>query len=167
MVPHSDSPDSGMATPLETRMADISDKTVTRREALARGRVRMMPETLAAVVNGQVPKGDVLTIARIAGIQGAKRCPDLIPLCHPLLLTGVEIELTPVDDGISVEATVRCEGRTGVEMEALCAVSAAALTIYDMCKPIDKAIVIDEIMLISKRGGKSGDFSREQGAMHA
>lgn len=149
-------------SPLETQMVDISDKPVTRREALARGIVHMQAGTLEMIMNGALPKGDVLTIAQMAGIQGAKRCPDLIPLCHPLLLSGVDVSLTPKPDHklIEIQALVRCNGQTGVEMEALCAVSAAALTLYDMCKGIDKDMVIGDICLLEKRGGKSGDYQR-------
>ncbi|MGV3524953.1 MAG: cyclic pyranopterin monophosphate synthase MoaC [Candidatus Sericytochromatia bacterium] len=141
-------------------MADITDKPVTHRVASARGEVRMRPETLDAILDGQTPKGDVLTIAQLAGIQGAKRCPDLIPLCHPLLLSGVEVHLYPdrAHSRVVIQATVKNQGQTGVEMEALCAVSAAALTLYDMCKGIDREMVIADIGVLRKSGGQSGDF---------
>jgi cyclic pyranopterin phosphate synthase len=146
-------------------MVDVSAKDVTTRTAVARGEVRMAPATLAAIRDGSVPKGDVLAAARIAGILGAKRTPDLIPLCHPLLLSKVAVEFT-VDEAqsrIVIEATVRCSGRTGVEMEALTAVSVAALTIYDMAKALEKTMVIGEIRLVEKHGGKSGDWKAETG----
>lgn len=167
----------GIATPLnsplETRMVDISDKPVTRREALAQAEVQMQPATLTMILDGKIPKGDVLTIAKMAGIQGAKRCPDLIPLCHPLLLSGVDVELEPDTSTSSIRLTarVRCTGQTGVEMEALCAVSAAALTLYDMCKGIDKTMTITAMRLLEKHGGKSGSFTYpdlpERPASHA
>lgn len=148
--------------PLETHMIDVSDKPITRREAVARALVRMQPETLKAILAGQVPKGDVLTIAQMAGIQGAKRCPDLIPLCHPLLLTGVQVVLDAdiVRHQVEIRATVSCTGQTGVEMEALCAASAAALTLYDMCKGLDQGMTIAELCLLEKRGGRSGEYQR-------
>ena len=144
-------------------MVDVSAKAETVREATARGRVSMRPETLALIVEGRVPKGDVLAVARVAGIMAAKRTPDLIPLCHPLQLSGVEVALTPdhASPGIDIEATVRTTGRTGVEMEALTAVSAAALTVYDMCKAAERTMRIEAIRLIAKSGGKSGDFRAE------
>jgi cyclic pyranopterin phosphate synthase len=123
----------------------------------------MQPETLALIVSGAAPKGDVLAVARVAGIMAAKRAPDLIPLCHPLLLTHVSVELTADvhASAIQIEATVRTTGKTGVEMEALTAVSAAALTIYDMCKAVDRGMRIDDIRLAQKRGGKSGEIILE------
>lgn len=153
--------ESGGAT-----MVDVGDKSVTTRTALARGEVRMLPSTLAAIRAGNAPKGDVLGTARIAGILAAKRTHDLIPLCHPLLLTkvAVDFELVDAEDALSrvvITALVRCSGQTGVEMEALTAVSVAALTIYDMAKALEKSMVIGEICLLEKTGGKSGDFSRE------
>src|SRR5690349_15361903 len=125
-------------------MVDVGEKDITRREAVARGRVLMQPATLQLIVAGGLPKGDVLAVARVAGIMAAKRAPDLVPLCHPLLLTHVAVELQPGDDGASilVEATVRTAGKTGVEIEALTAVSVAALTIYDMCKAVDRGMRI-------------------------
>jgi len=145
------------------RMVDVSAKADTSREATARGRVSMLASTLALIVEGRMPKGDVLAVARVAGIMAAKRTPDLIPLCHPLQLTGVEVILTPDDasPGIEIEATVRTTGKTGVEMEALTAVSAAALTVYDMCKAVERSMRIEDIRLVAKSGGKSGDFRAE------
>ena len=145
-------------------MVDVSAKDATVRSAVARGEVRMAPATLAAIRDGAVPKGDLLAAARIAGILAAKRTPDLIPLCHPLLLSKVAVEFT-VDEAQSrvvIEATVRCTGQTGVEMEALTAVSVAALTIYDMAKALEKTMVIGDICLVEKHGGKSGDYISEQ-----
>jgi cyclic pyranopterin phosphate synthase len=146
-------------------MVDVGEKAVTTRTAVARGEVRMAAATLAAIRSGAVPKGDVLAAARIAGIQAAKRTAELIPLCHPLLLTKVAVEFA-VDDEASrvvITATVRCSGQTGVEMEALTAVSVAALTIYDMAKALEKGMVIADICLLEKQGGKSGDYLREEG----
>ena len=145
------------------RMVDVTAKDVTMREATARGRVVLRPETLALIVEGRVPKGDVLAVARVAGIMAAKRTPDLIPLCHPLPLSGVELELTPdhATSSIEISATVRTTGRTGVEMEALTAVSVAALTVYDMCKAAERTIRIEAIRLVAKSGGKSGDFTAD------
>ncbi|HJZ48087.1 MAG TPA: cyclic pyranopterin monophosphate synthase MoaC [Roseiflexaceae bacterium] len=145
-------------------MVDIGEKSVTRREAVARGMVLMRPETLRQIVAGGVPKGDVLAVARVAGIMAAKRAPDLIPLCHPLLLTHVALDLQPAPDGagVLIEATVRTTGQTGVEMEALTAVSGAALTIYDMCKAVDRGMRISDIRLAQKRGGRSGETVLEE-----
>jgi cyclic pyranopterin monophosphate synthase len=145
-------------------MVDVGEKDSTRREAVARGAVLMRPETLALIVSGGLPKGDVLAVARIAGIMAAKRAPDLIPLCHPLLLTHVAVELQPAVDGagVLIEATVRTTGKTGVEIEALTAVSAAALTIYDMCKAVDRGMRISDIRLAQKRGGRSGEIVLEE-----
>ncbi len=144
-------------------MVDVGDKAVTSREAVARGHVRMRPATLAAIRDGDVPKGDVLATARIAGIMAAKRTPEIIPLCHSLLLTkvAVEFEIDEVESRVVITSTVRCKGQTGVEMEALTAVSAAALTIYDMAKALEKTMVIGEVRLVEKRGGKSGDYINE------
>ena len=150
------------------RMVDISDKDETRREAVARGVITMRPKTLRMIQEGSVPKGDVLAAARLAGVMAAKRVPDLLPLCHPLLLTSAEIDLTPLEGSgrLNIESRVKIMGRTGVEMEALTAVAVAALTVYDMCKALDKAMVIGSIRLVSKRGGKSGTYRRpgENGA---
>lgn len=144
-------------------MVDVDAKDATRREATARGFIRMRPETLSAIQQGQVAKGDVLAIAQVAGVMGAKRTADVIPLCHPLLLTGVEMRLDPDPDlpGVRIEATVRVTGKTGVEMEALTAVSVAALTVYDMCKALDRGMTIGEIRLVAKSGGRSGDYRAE------
>lgn len=150
------------------RMVDISDKGETKREAVARGVIIMQPETLRMIQQGSLPKGDVLAAARLAGVMAAKRVPDLIPLCHPLLLTSAEIEFTPVARAgrLDIESRVRVTGRTGAEMEALTAVAVAALTVYDMCKAVDKAMVIGSIRLVVKTGGKSGTYRRsgENGA---
>ena len=143
-------------------MVDVGDKTVTTRTALAQGEVQMQPATLAAIREGAVPKGDVLAAARIAGIMAAKRTPDLIPLCHTLLLSKVAIdfEIDEPNNRVIITATVRCNGQTGVEMEALTAVSVAALTIYDMAKALEKTMTITNLRLLEKRGGKSGDWQR-------
>ena len=145
-------------------MVDVGDKEVTRREAIAQGKIRMSPAALRSIEEGTVAKGDVLGIARIAGIQAAKRTADWIPLCHPLPLEAIELELRPDSalPGVEIEASVRVTSKTGVEMEALVAVSAAALTVYDMCKSIDRAMVIDEIRLLRKSGGKSGLFVADE-----
>jgi len=140
----------------------VADKAVTSREAVAQGEVRMLPATLQIISDGEMPKGDVLATARIAGIMAAKRTPELIPLCHTLLLSKVAIafKLDSVESRVLITATVRCKGTTGVEMEALTAVSTAALTIYDMAKAVEKTMTIGNIRLLEKRGGKSGDWSR-------
>ncbi len=144
-----------------SRMVDVSTKAVTYRSATASGRVRVLPATLQAVLDRRTSKGDVLEVARLAGIMAAKRTGELIPLCHPLGLDSVEISLVPVPpDAIVIEATARVHGRTGVEMEALTAVSISALTIYDMCKAIDRSIAITDIQLDEKVGGKSGVYRR-------
>ncbi len=146
------------------RMVDVSAKAVTAREATARGRIVMRLETLAQIVEGTNPKGDVLAVARIAGIMAAKRTHELIPLCHPLPISGIEVRLTPQPAGdnaevaILVEATVRTTAQTGVEMEALTAVSVAALTVYDMCKAVERGMTIEGIRLVAKSGGVSGDY---------
>ncbi len=143
-------------------MVDVGEKAATQRTATAEGRVRMQAATLERIAAGGIKKGDVLTIAQIAGIMGAKRTPDLIPLCHPLALTSVKVTLEPEPDAappaIKITATCKLEGRTGVEMEALTAVSVAALTVYDMCKAIDRGMVIEGVRLIHKAGGRSGDY---------
>lgn len=141
-------------------MVDTSDKATTTRHAVASARVLMAPETVAAVQSHRTPKGDPLEAARLAGIMGAKRTAELIPLCHPLPLTHVDVQATIQDYGIYLEANVSTNAQTGVEMEALTAVSVAALTIYDMCKALDKRIVISDVRLERKTGGKSGDFIR-------
>ena len=139
-------------------MVDVSDKDISERIAVAGGSVIMQPETLALIRDGGVKKGDVLSVARLAGIMGAKKTPDLIPLCHPLALTSVSLELTLDETRSAVDITARCKlkGRTGVEMEALTAVSVAALTVYDMCKAVDRGMQISDIRLLRKEGGKSG-----------
>ncbi len=144
------------------RMVDVSGKRTTRREAVARGRVLMQPETARAIEEQTIAKGDVLAVAKIAGVMAAKRTSDLIPLCHPLEITAVDVSFrTDARRGeIEIEASVRTLGRTGVEMEALTAVSAAALTIYDMCKAADRGMTLSDIRLVLKRGGKSGTFRR-------
>lgn len=142
-------------------MVDVSAKAVTSREAVAEGRISMSAEALAAVCEGAVKKGDVLATARIAGILAAKKTSDLIPLCHPLPITKVALDLMIEDQGVRAVATVRTAGQTGVEMEALTAVSVALLTIYDMAKAIDKAMTIHDIRLLTKTGGKSGDWHRD------
>jgi cyclic pyranopterin phosphate synthase len=142
------------------KMVDVSAKADTRREATARGRIVMRRETLALIAQGGLPKGDVLAVAQIAGLMAAKHTHDLIPMCHPLMLTGIDVTLTPNDDRscVDIEATVRTTGKTGVEMEALTAVSVAALTVYDMCKAVDRAMRIEQVRLIRKAGGKSGEI---------
>lgn len=147
----------------EAVMVDVSDKDVTPRTAIARGRVLMAPETLAMIREGGHKKGDVLGVARIAGVMGAKRCSDLIPLCHPLPIAKVSIDFETTDQpaAVEIEATVKVTGKTGVEMEALTAVSVAALTIYDMCKAVDKAMRIDAVRVSYKEGGRSGVFEAE------
>lgn len=141
-------------------MVDVGAKPETERTGIASGVITMEPDTVAAIRAGTIGKGDVLGVARLAGIQAAKRTADWIPLCHPLRLTGVELELRVEDRGVVITATVRAFDRSGVEMEALVAVSAAALTIYDMCKAIDRGMVIGEVRLDEKRGGKSGTWKR-------
>jgi len=143
------------------RMVDTSEKPVTSRRAVASARVSMSPSTVAAIQNHSTPKGDPLETARLAGIVAAKRTAELIPLCHPLPLTHVEVRAELQDSGVYLEAEVTTRAQTGVEMEALTAVSVAALTVYDMCKALDKAITITDIRLESKTGGKSGDYQRE------
>lgn len=145
----------------DAHMVDVSDKQATDRTAVAEGAVRMAPETLAIITEGRAKKGDVLAVARLAGIMGAKRTSDLIPLCHPLAITKVAVDLVPDTDlpGVRITATVRTTGQTGVEMEALTAVSVAGLTLYDMVKAVEKTMVIENIRLLSKDGGKSGRFT--------
>lgn len=142
-------------------MVDIGNKTATKRTARARGFIALSADTLAAIAEGRTKKGDVLSVAELAGIMGAKKTSDLIPLCHPLSLSRVKLALTPRADGIAVEAIVGCDGKTGVEMEALTAVSVACLTVYDMVKAMEKNARIGPIELIEKTGGKSGDFTRD------
>jgi cyclic pyranopterin phosphate synthase len=141
------------------RMVDVSAKADTEREAVAEGYVVMLPATLALIQQGGIPKGDVLAVARVAGIMAAKRTSELIPMCHPISITGVTVDLAPADEGrLRIVATVKTTGKTGVEMEALTAVSVAALTVYDMCKAVDRAMRVEGVRLLEKRGGKSGDF---------
>src|SRR5882724_8378986 len=144
------------------RMVDVSAKRVTVREAVARGEVAMQPRTLARIAAGTLPKGDVLAVARLAGIMAAKRTADLVPLCHPLPLAHVDVELVPDARGarVTIESRVRVAARTGVEMEALTAVAVAGLTLYDMCKAIDRGMTIGAIRLVRKSGGRSGTFAR-------
>ncbi|WP_028464753.1 cyclic pyranopterin monophosphate synthase MoaC [Nisaea denitrificans] len=141
-------------------MVDVGDKEITERTATAAGTVTMDPATMKLIVDGGVKKGDVLSVARLAGIMGAKKTPDLIPLCHPLALTSVKVELSCDTDrnAVDISATCKLKGRTGVEMEALTAVSIAALTVYDMCKAVDRGMKLENIRLIHKAGGKSGDW---------
>lgn len=139
-------------------MVDVGDKAVTRREATATGRVLMSADAVAAIRDGAIKKGDVIAVARIAGIMAAKRTSDLVPLCHPLPITRVSLDLHVADDGVTASATVRTDGRTGVEMEALTAVSVALLTVYDMAKAIDKTMVLQDIRVVAKSGGRSGDW---------
>jgi cyclic pyranopterin phosphate synthase len=143
------------------RMVDVSAKDVTLREATARGRIVMSPDTLAMIAEGRARKGDVLAAARIAGVMAAKKTHELIPMCHPLAISGVSVEFThdQAASAVEVSATVKVEGKTGVEMEALTAVSVACLTIYDMCKSADRAMRIGDIRLVEKSGGKSGHYS--------
>jgi cyclic pyranopterin monophosphate synthase len=146
------------------RMVDVSDKAVTSRIAVARGTIHMRAETLALILEDKIEKGDVFSVARVAGIMAAKKTSELVPMCHPLSITSVEIELTPDKNPprVDIEAQVRVSGKTGVEMEALTAVSVAGLTIYDMCKAVDREMTIGEIRLVKKSGGKSGTFIRKE-----
>ncbi|HET8730188.1 MAG TPA: cyclic pyranopterin monophosphate synthase MoaC [Moraxellaceae bacterium] len=158
-----DSPQPTALTHLDeqgaARMVDVGAKAITGRTAVAEARVRMRPDTLALIQAGGMPKGDVFAVARIAGIQAAKKTADLIPLCHPLMLSAVKVELVAeLPDAVRITATCRLSGQTGVEMEALTAASVAALTLYDMCKAVDKGMVIEQVRLLEKTGGKSGDF---------
>ncbi len=147
-------------------MVDVSDKDVTERSATARGAVIMAPETMTLIKENGIKKGDVLAVARLAGIMGAKKTPELIPLCHPLALNAIEVELSldPDRNAVDISATCRVAGRTGVEMEALTAVAVAALTIYDMCKAVDRAMRLTEIRLVEKSGGRSGTYRAEGNA---
>ena len=143
------------------RMVDVSDKAETARVAVAQGKIAMKPETLERIRSGLIAKGDVLAVAQVAGIMAAKQTAQLIPMCHPLAITGAKLKFKLVEPGeVEIEASVKVYGKTGVEMEALTAVSVAALTIYDMCKAIDKTMTIGEIYLVEKSGGKSGHFVR-------
>lgn len=151
----------------QAHMVDVGQKEITVREAVARGEIRMQPDTLDLILEGRAKKGDVLGVARIAAIMGAKKTPDLIPLAHPLPLTSVKVEFFPDEENslIEIEATVKVSARTGVEMEALIAVATAGLTIYDMCKAVDRGMVISEIRLMEKSGGRSGHFKRSADEM--
>jgi len=148
------------------KMVDVGEKPQSRRTATAAARVLVNAQTFALIRSGGMKKGDVLTVAQIAGVMGAKRTPDLIPMCHPILMDGIDLQLSLNEARCSVEiaATVSCDGRTGVEMEALTAVSTAALTVYDMCKAVQKDMVITDIRLVSKTGGVHGDYRREEEA---
>ncbi len=150
----------------EARMVDVGAKAETEREAVAAGRVRMQPETLRLLREGNLPKGDVLSTARVAGIMAAKRTSELIPMCHTLLLTKVAVNFTfdEAASTVEIQATVKCKGQTGVEMEALTAVSVAALTIYDMAKAVERGMVIDGVRLLEKRGGKTGHWQAAEGS---
>jgi cyclic pyranopterin phosphate synthase len=143
-------------------MVDVGGKLVTHRRAVAEAFIEMLPATLAMIVEGRVPKGDVFAVARVAGIQGAKRTPDLIPLCHPIALTSVSVDLAPEPGGVRVTATAETDGQTGVEMEALTAAASAALTLYDMCKAVDRGMTITGVRLLGKEGGASGTWTREE-----
>jgi cyclic pyranopterin monophosphate synthase len=151
----------------QAHMVDVGQKEITMREAVARGEIRMQPDTLDLILEGRAKKGDVLGVARIAAIMGAKKTPDLIPLAHPLPLTSVKVEFFSNKEKslIEIEATVKVSARTGVEMEALTAVATAGLTIYDMCKAVDRSMVISEIRLMEKSGGRSGHFKRSADEM--
>jgi cyclic pyranopterin phosphate synthase len=146
------------------KMVDVSDKDITSRIAVARGTIHMRAETLALILDDKIEKGDVFSVARVAGIMAAKKTSELIPMCHPLNITSVEIDLTPAENParVEIEACVRVSGKTGVEMEAMAAVSVAGLTIYDMCKAVDREMSIGEIRLLKKSGGKSGSFTRKE-----
>ncbi|MCZ6626465.1 MAG: cyclic pyranopterin monophosphate synthase MoaC [Deltaproteobacteria bacterium] len=146
------------------RMVDVTEKDVTTRVALARGTVFMRPETLTMIMEKRVEKGDVFSVARVGGIMAAKKTPDLIPMCHPLNITSVEISLTPQQNParVEIEAVVKVTGKTGVEMEAMTAVSVSGLTIYDMCKAVDREMSISDVRLVKKSGGKSGTFIRKE-----
>ena len=146
------------------KMVDVGEKPISQRTAVAAGRVLVNEHTFALIQSGGMKKGDVLTVAQIAGVMGAKRTPDIIPMCHPILMDGINLELH-LDEtrrSVEIQATVSCDGRTGVEMEALTAVSTAALTVYDMCKAVQKDMVITDIRLVRKTGGVHGDYHREE-----
>jgi cyclic pyranopterin monophosphate synthase len=146
------------------RMVDVSEKEVTSRIAVARGTIYMRPETLALILEDKIEKGDVFSVARVAGIMAAKKTSELIPMCHPLNITSVKIDLMPRENParVDIEASVRVSGKTGVEMEAMTAVAVAGLTVYDMCKAVDRGMSIGEIRLVEKSGGKSGSFLRKE-----
>ena len=145
----------------DVEMVDVSEKDITAREAKASSRILMKPETLELIISGSHKKGDVLSVAKIAGIQAAKKCSELIPLCHPLMLSKVSVELKPniEDSSVDIIAIAKLNGKTGVEMEALTAASIAALTVYDMCKAVDRFMTIDHVQLLEKKGGKSGHWT--------
>ena len=145
----------------DPHMVDVGDKSVTTRRAVASGQISMTDQTLATIRDGGHKKGDVIQVAQLAGIMAAKKTPDLIPLCHPLSLSHVSVDITLIENGLEITAECRLDGKTGVEMEALTAVSVAALTVYDMCKAVDKAMVIGPIKLVHKSGGKSGDYNAD------
>jgi cyclic pyranopterin monophosphate synthase len=147
----------------EAHMVDVGQKTETEREARAEATVRMLPETLSMIIEGKHKKGDVFAVVRIAGIQAAKKCWDLIPLCHPLMLTSIKLNIEPneAESTVRIETVCRVGGKTGVEMEALTAASVAALTLYDMCKAVDKGMVVEQVRLLEKQGGKSGHWVAE------
>jgi len=145
------------------KMVDVGGKEKTERVAVATAHLRMLPETLERILQGKVEKGDVLAAARLAGVMAAKRTPDVIPLCHPIALSGVEVIPTPGPDGLDIRVTVRTVDRTGVEMEALTAACAAALTVYDMCKSMDRGMVLERVQLDHKAGGRSGTWDRDAG----
>lgn len=144
------------------KMVDVGEKERTARVAVATARLRMLPATLERILQGKVEKGDVLAAARLAGIMATKRTPDIVPLCHPIAISGVEVHLSAFEEGLDIRAEVRTVDRTGVEMEALTAACAAALTVYDMCKSVDRGMVIEAVRLEHKAGGKSGTWSREE-----
>ncbi len=145
----------------DPHMVDVGDKSVTTRRAVASGQISMTDQTLAMIRDGGHKKGDVIQVAQLAGIMAAKKTPDLIPLCHPLSLNHVSVDISLIENGLEITAECRLDGKTGVEMEALTAVSVAALTVYDMCKAVDKAMVIGPIKLVHKSGGKSGDYNAD------
>ena len=147
----------------DPHMVDVGDKAITTRRAVATGQISMADQTLAMIRDGGHKKGDVIQVAQLAGIMAAKKTPDLIPLCHPLSLSHVNVEIALMENGLEITAECRLDGKTGVEMEALTAVSVAALTVYDMCKAVDKAMVIGPIKLLHKSGGKSGEFNADGG----
>jgi cyclic pyranopterin monophosphate synthase len=144
------------------KMIDVGGKKKTERVAVASALLRMLPATLERILQGKVEKGDVLAAARLAGVMAAKRTPDIVPLCHPIALSGVEVHLHPVEEGLEIRVTVRTVDRTGVEMEALTAACAAALTVYDMCKSVDRGMVVERVRLDHKSGGRSGTWDREE-----
>ena len=146
------------------RMVDVADKPVTHRRAVAGAVIHMRPDTIAMILEGRVPKGDAIAVARIAGILAAKKTSELIPLCHPLAITRASVDFEPIDGGITIEATVETNDVTGVEMEALTAAGVAALTLYDMCKAVDRAMTVDGLGLLLKEGGRSGRWTRQEEA---